>query len=289
MGTVLELHITARTGRQARRLEVELLKELAHLESIFSVYNDDSELRRWCRAGGPVSADLAGLLRAGLAWQLTSRGVFNPAIRTLVEVWKAGESSGVPPDPAIVGSLAASIEAPAYTADLERPPTIPLDFNALAKGMAVDLATRRVLLMGARSVMVNLGGEVVHLGDGSTRVGIEHPLRPYDNEPPIAVVELADGALATSGSHRRGFRIGERWFSHVLDPRTGQPVDRLASASITAPDAGTADVVATVSTVLGIDDALSWIESIGAPIGCCLIDLDGALHTNERWRRSVVS
>jgi thiamine biosynthesis lipoprotein len=288
MGTVLDVRFTARTRRHARHLQAELLTELSHLERTFSIYDPASELLRWSRTGGDVSADLAGLLRAGLAWQGTSNGVFNPAIRALVEMWKAAETSGVVPDDEILSGVAEAIRAPAYRPDLIGPPWHDLDFNALAKGMAADLAARRLLVMGAASVMLNLGGEVVQLGDGVTRVGIENPNRPYDNEPPLAVVELRDGALATSGGHRRGFRVGQRWFSHVIDPRDGRPVGGLASVSITAPDAGTADVIATVVNVLGVEDGIGWIEALNGPVGYFLVTREGDVVDNELWRGALV-
>lgn len=86
----------------------------------------------------------------------------------------------------------------------------------------------------------------------------------------------AQRAVATSGRARRGFRIDGRWYSHVIDPRTGWPVDAPASVSVVAPTAEVADVVATVVGVLGPRDGLAVAERLGySGLGCLTIESDG--------------
>ena len=63
-------------------------------------------------------------------------------------------------------------------------------------------------------------------------------------------IELRDAGMATSGRARRGYRIGGRWYSHVIDPRTGRTVDDVASVTVVASSAATADVLATLLGVL---------------------------------------
>ena len=114
------------------------------------------------------------------------------------------------------------------------------------------------------------------------------------NAPPLTKVAIAGQGLATSGSARRGFRIDGRWYSHVIDPRDGWPVDRVASATVIAPDAATADVVATLLSVLPPVDGLALIEgglklpgSATPSLGCCIVARDGTVTTDAVWDAHV--
>ena len=240
---------------------------------------------------------MARLLALALDWQVAGGGVFNPAVGFLTERWKAAEREDVLPSADEVAMLAAGIQSPRYTdtgGGIEKiGDCSALNFNAIAKGLVVDLATSRVFEAGGLDVMVvNIGGDLVHRGEGELVVGIEDPLRAYDNAEPLAKVAIAGQGLATSGSARRGFRIGGAWYSHVIDPRTGWPVEGVASASVVAGDAATADVVATLLSVLApeegcalVDAGFASFESVraGDAIGCCIIGDNGALTTNAAW------
>lgn len=116
-----------------------------------------------------------------------------------------------------------------------------------------------------------------------------------DNAPPLLTFDLCDAAVATSGSARRGFSVGEEWISHVLDPRTGQPAGSSASVTVVAADATTADAVATIVSVMDVAEGLAFVDSLnsedpalprsglcngtpGRPIECWIVDCHGALH-----------
>lgn len=167
-----------------------------------------------------------------------------------------------------------------------------LTFDAFAKGRCIDLAVTAVLdRHPIRRLVVNLGGDLVHRGDGSLAVGIENPSRPYDNEPPIAAIELHDRGLATSGSARRGVEIAGRWYSHVIDPRTARPVDAVPSATAVARDAATADAFATLLAVLPPHESLPLVarlegdRTLVGPVGvaCCVVLPDGRTLTDDAW------
>ncbi len=159
-----------------------------------------------------------------------------------------------------------------------------LNLNALAKGLVVDLASAAVMQqVTPRHLLVNVGGDLLVRGDTEILVGIENPNRPYDNEPPLAVVAVADGGVATSGSARRGVTVGGRWRSHVLDPRDGRPVERIASATVVAPSAAVADVAATVLSVLPPDEGIAFADAQG--LAGFVVTPDGATSASRAWQR----
>ena len=278
------------------RIDVAVVAEMQRLEAIFSLFDDASELERWKRRElehpGP---ELATALAEAFAWQARSAGAFNVAARPLQRLWREAAERGGRPADGEVDAVVASIATPPYrvqddgriavVADLAG-----VDLNAFAKGWVVD----RALAVGlgivadaglspdAARLLVSAGGDLRHQGPSPDRIGIEHPLRPYDNEPPIATVSLWNGALATSGGARRGVRVGDVWHSHVVDPRTGRPADHLASISVIADDAATADVVATIAGLEPAGRALEAAESYGA--AALVVTVEGEQLASAGWR-----
>lgn len=289
IGTVVEVQVVGADDTVSEQIDAVCVAAFERLQGVFSVYDRGSELERWKR--GAVDApgtDLGRLLAESLAWQHRSGGRFNVGTRLATDLWRAAEQRDEPPPAAARRRVAEALRTPPFevagdtvmiTGDVSG-----VDLNALAKGWIVDRALDAAFELvddGEVSVAVNAGGDLCHRGRGSEVVGIENPLRPYDNEPPIASVVISNEALASSGPARRGFRVGGRWYGHVIDPRTAEPVDSIASISVVAADAATADVLTTVAGLDGPAGALSIADDHLA--ACFVVAPDGTQHRNERW------
>lgn len=294
LGTVLEVQTTAPDLATIERAEAAVLACIDELEDVFSIHREHSELARW-RRGEPIEpgAALRDVLGHTVRWFARGGGAYNPAVGRLIARWRTAEAAGVEPS---AEELAREAEAIASLPFVVRDGVIvrtgdcaPVELHAIAKGWIVDRACDAARAIdGVGRVVVNLGGDLRHVGPGSVRVAIEDPHAPYDNAPPLTTVTIRDAGLATSGSARRGFRVGGRWYGHVLDPRTGRPVDHVASVSVIAPDTMTADVVATIAGVLAVPDALAFVDGldhlVGRPVGVFIVGADRAQHRNEPWR-----
>lgn len=272
LGTNVEIRVDAVAGsdddadRLAVNAEDAAVQEMVRLQDVFSVYDPSSELCRW-RVGATdaVSAELHECLAAAEHWWQLSGGAFHPASAPLRALWLAAEASGqVPADHVLAEAVACMATLPFRVRGgrIERVGDCSgVDLNAIAKGYIVDRAVAAaVRLPGVVDVLVNAGGDLRHEGDRGLRVGVENPADRGGS--PASVVELASGALATSGSVHRGFRVAGTWFGHVVDPRTGRPVDGRPSTTIRARDAMSADAVATVVNVLGWPDAEALLAEL---------------------------
>ena len=294
LGTTLQIRSRTRSPQSAHALEQRLLDEIDRLAMVFSVFEPTSELSRW-RADDNDSQpgpELIHLLDTALHWQAVGGGAFNPAVGVLTAHWKRAEADNVMPSNEELAELAHSIGTLRYRIDRgivsKTGDCRQLNFNALAKGLVIDLVTAHAFeTEQPESLTVNIGGDLVHRGTGEVLVDIEDPLRAYDNGTALARVAITNAGLATSGSARRGFRINGTWFSHVIDPTTGWPVDHVASASVIAPSAATADVVATLLSVLTPDAGRAMADSLTASmrvgIGCCIVNRAGVMTTNDVW------
>lgn len=254
LGTRAQVGVGVDDPTARRSAEDAVIAEAARLERIFTVFSPDSPLLAHQRTGATVVPELQIVLDLAEAWQRRSAGCFDPGIQPVLDLWDRAEASGVAPSARVLGEAVA----------LDRPLG---NLNAIAKGWIAD---RAVTAASARSVWLNLGGDVVHRGEGSITVGIEDPHRPYDNAEPLTTVELANGAIATSGGARRSWTIAGRRYPKVLDPRTGWPVDHVASATVLAGDAATADVLATIAVVASPQETFDLVRDAGAH---CLVVL----------------
>lgn len=286
LGTLVEVRVGASTD-VAERADRAAVAEFQRLDAVFSTYRDDSELNRWRRDEvSTCSPDLLTVLEAAQEWYEASAGAFHPATGMLRQRWLAAHQVGAIPSPAELSALADGTRSLPYrvsgTTVQRLDDCTGLDLNGIAKGYIVDrAATAAAAVPGVSSVMVNAGGDLRHRGEGTVLVGVEDPARPFDNQPPRWSVRVADGGLATSGSARRGFQVGERWLGHVLDPRTGWPVEHTTSVTVLARDTMTADVLATVLGVLEPNEAIAFAASRG--IGCLLVDSSGTASTSPDW------
>jgi thiamine biosynthesis lipoprotein len=283
LGTVVELRLDGAPSAVAEA-EQQAWSTFERLETVFSTFRADSQLSRWRSGQAECSPELFTVLSRAALWHHRSQGAFHPATAALTARWRQAEREATMPS---AGELAELYDQPlpfriegdnvARIADCST-----VDLNAIAKGYIVDCAASAAAsIAGMESVVVNAGGDLRHHGAGSIRVGIEDPFQPFDNAPPRWRVSLSNAALATSGSARRGFRVGEQWLGHVLDPRSGYPVAHTASISVLAASAMDADALATVLGVLPGDQALQFAARYR--IGCLLVDASAQVHLSQDW------
>jgi len=151
-----------------------------------------------------------------------------------------------------------------------------IDFGGFGKEYAADRAVALLAERGARHGFVNLGGDIRVLGpqpDGQPwRFGIQHPRKP---EATIASIELAEGALATSGDYERYLEHEGRRYCHILDPRTGWPVAHWQSMSVVAPLAVAAGALTTIA-MLKAEAALEFLRGQG--VGFLAVDAQRVIH-----------
>jgi thiamine biosynthesis lipoprotein len=288
LGTSLELQIVAARDGGARRAESAALAEIDRLERILSGWSSDSELARWLETFDtdvPVSAELAEVLHASAMWHERTGGAFDPAAQAIVERLRDGTPGSHDTRP--VRSPLWRVDRGAGTARRLTRDAVSLD--AIAKGYIVARAAARARAVdGVSDVLLNVGGDIQHFGLGTIAAGVADPFAPADNAPPIAVVRLTNAALATSGGYRRGFLLDGRRVSHIVDPRSGQPAEEIASASVFAPDCATADALSTAFSVLRPHESVALADSLG-DVGCLLVARDGTVTANATWNDRAVT
>ncbi|WP_189098710.1 FAD:protein FMN transferase [Deinococcus knuensis] len=291
LGTEVELQIVAATHAQARDAEHAALTEIERLTLILNRFDPNSELSRWQAAHAPhvpLSLDLLNVLRLADHWNALSGGALHPGADAFGELWKQASLSGHPPTPATLARQASALRAEPWELHPDGSGTLiaryPIGLNALAKGYIVDCAaTVASRCAGVRSVLVNAGGDLRVIGGRGVTVAVADPFTARDDAPPLTQVRVRGGALATSGSSHRGYQVGDQWYSHVIDPRSGQPVRDVPGVTVIAPECVSADALATTLSVLPFQAGLALAESLP---GCeaLIITAGGEQHATSGWR-----
>lgn len=284
IGTFVEIAVFA-DGDVAEELDRLIIDEMTRLEGILSAFDPKSELSRWKRGEVEVcSPELQRILVEANEWERRSSGAFTTRSGLFTDLYRRAATDGRLPSDDEIDLVVRRAGEPAY--DIvegrlhARQNCEGLNLNAFAKGWIVDRASDLARSRhGDVAIVVDAGGDLRYEGHDELIVGVENPLRPYDNEPPLARIRLTTGGLATSGGARRGVQVDGTWISHLVDPRTGRPVDQHASITIVAPDTATADVVATICSAMSPPEALEFATS--ADCGCVVVDHQGRLSHND--------
>ncbi|MGA2501697.1 MAG: DUF2271 domain-containing protein [Tepidisphaeraceae bacterium] len=286
IGTSLDLLVLSKSPSLAIHCRAAALGEIERLRQILSIYDPASEISQVNRGGAIRSPELAKLLDIYRRWEGRTGGIIVARIGRAIAQWKARSSVGAFPatdcypertregsgtevqsrmlrgyaqhhDPGNADSLRCG-ECSARTASPAQ-----LNVDALGKAFIIDRATS-VAARIAPAGILNIGGDLRVWGDRTWKIGVADPHNPSENAPPIGIVELRNGAVATSGDYARG--------RHIIDPRTQSPARILSSATVVADDCVTANALATAACVAG-EEAMQWRDE--SVRGWMLVDANG--------------
>ena len=252
VNTITIYHTSGAPLEAARRL-------CGRYEALFSRFQPGSDLWRINHAlGAPVEVDeeTAELIARSIAYTEATGGVFDITVGTLTGLW---DFSGKQPPPA-----EASLQQAAGLVDSSRiqvegrtvrvPAGVQLDLGGIAKGFIADKLAEFLRAEGVRSGMINLGGNILLLGgkpDGSPwKVGLQRPRE--DSCEWAATVEAEVVSVVTSGIYERGYDKHGARLHHVLNIKTGRPVESdLAAVSVICESSTDADAYSTAFLCMG--------------------------------------
>jgi thiamine biosynthesis lipoprotein len=255
MSSSCQIRLEGRDETDLAAAAERAIKEIRRIERKYSRYRSDSIVSTINQAAGsqtPVRVDkeTAGLL--GFASQLyqMSDGLFDVTSGIFRNIWNF--KAGKVPSQEQIDAVLPLIGWSKVNWDGERI-SLPLsgmeiDFGGFGKEYAADRAATIIQEAGIQHGFVNLGGDLRVIGPRSTgqgwRFGIQHP---RDDGQVLVSVELAAGGLATSGDYERYFEADGRRYCHILDVRTGWPVNCWASVSVVAPACLAAGALSTIA------------------------------------------
>ncbi len=265
--------------------------EVRRLEGLLSDWDERSELSALNRSGAhAVGPELEELLGRSLEIAGQSQGAFDPSVGPLVVLWRTARSSAVLPACAdlerarvLVGWQRIELDRAAHAARLVRP-GMALDLGGIGKGYALDQAAAILRARGSARALLDFGGQLLALAAPQGRSGWPVRVRdPRGGEQPLYELELCNRSLSTTSDDQQGLVLGGKRYSHVIDPRSGAPVEGRLAACVLAPDGTRADAWSTALYVLGAESGLALAEKAG--LAALVLEADGSLHMTPTLRQ----
>ena len=300
MGTRVSINVWVGEGSpaQAGAAIEAAFAEIERIEQIMSEWRPSSELSQLNdNAGGParpLSPELFEVLQRSKVIAEATDGAFDPTFHAVGQLWHF-EPGARPPAPeriaeklALVGWQDIELDPNTGVGRLARP-GMKIGLGAIAKGYAVDRASQLLLQHGFADHIVEGGGDTYvsgSKGGASWKVGIQRP----DRAGSLAAIPATDRAIVTSGGYQRFLEVDGKRYAHILDPRTGWPLDESASAqsvTLVAANATDADAYATAVAVMGPEKGMAFVEA-HPELEAVLVTRSGELLVSQDLRPILV-
>jgi thiamine biosynthesis lipoprotein len=297
LGTSLEIKVSSTSADAAANAETAAMAEIDRLNKVLSGYNANSEFRKWMSSAKQpvkVSADLYEVLSLFDKWHAQTNGALDASAEVIGKVWKAGAQRNQLPGQAEINAALAQVKQAHWSLNETNKTATRLDdaslmLNTFVKSYIMDKAcTAAMATNGVNGVVLNIGGDIMVRGEHTEQINISNPKADAENDAPVAMLNVTNKTVATSGNYRRGEMIQGKWYSHIVDPRTGMPAANVISATVVAPNAVDAGALATSLNVLSIADGKKLMETIpGAEY--MLITANGKRVESQGWKALEIS
>ena len=295
LGTSMDLKIIANTFELAEKAEKIVLDEIDRLSKILGSFDSSTEFSLWQKTmheAIPVSDELHTVLKSFDFWNEKTGGVIQSAAEEVNQLWKsAAAENNLPGSERLVEVAAKANQAHWELGDgtATHLTDAALRLHTFAKSFIMDQAGEKAMkALGVEGLVINIGGDLMVKGNYTEKIALTDPRNSSENADPLAIVQVNNRAVATSGDYRRGVEINGVKYSHVVDPRTALPAAEIISATVIHPDAVTAGALATAFNVLTIAESKALAFSIPGT-EFLLMDRVGQITTSENWSNQMIS
>ena len=285
LGTVVEITVLGEDEDELISAVDAAFDRMGEIEEVADRYTGESEISRMNRTAAdgpvPVSNEMIEMLLASETLAAKTEGAFDVTIAPILDLWGF---TGEPrlPAPEEIEALLSSVCHSCVVVNAEKKtvyytdPDLAVDLGGIAKGYAVDEAVKVLRSFSIASGVINAGGDMAVIGkkgDAPWRIGIQHP---RDSQDLIAVLNIIDRSVVTSGDYERFFFSDGVRYHHIINPNTGYPAREAMSITVVAENTALADALATAYFVMGPEKALDAAELVEG-IDILVVDADGNL------------
>ena len=266
LGTFVTISAWGDDPEQVQRAISAAFDEFRRADALMSIHRADSELSRVNAQAATnvvaLSPELFNVIEQAQRIATETDGAFDVTIRPVADLWGfIWKEHRLPTEPELhavlprVGFRKVELDAPNRTIRF-REPGVSIDLGGIGKGVAVDMAIGKLRELGITNAMVKAGGDLRVMGappgEAFWTVQLEDPRKKGRR----VSIQLRDAALSTSGNYENFFEVAGRRYSHILDPRTGLPVQGIAACTVIAPTCTESDAWATALFVCGAEHGL---------------------------------
>ena len=274
MGTVVQVKAYGKNGEKAAAAAIE---KIQNIEKLMTINAENSEIISLNDHAGKgkvqVSEESFYVLGKAIQYAKLSNGAFDPTIGPIVKLWAIGTDKARVPSKGEIDTLLPLVaykrlklseEGSKKYATLEKEGQI-VDLGGIAKGYAADAVREVFTKYGVTSAFVNLGGNVLAIGNKPDRsawkIGIQDPFQEKGGY--FGIVNITGKTVVTSGNYERYFIKDGVRYHHIINPATGYPADQhLVSTTIIGETSVDADALSTATYVLGLRKAMELVDSL---------------------------
>ncbi|WP_235048855.1 FAD:protein FMN transferase [Methylomonas sp. MK1] len=277
-GTTYHIKLVLNEGSASlEEVSHQITAVLAEIDAQMSNYREDSEISRlngqessdWLS----VSPEIAGLLAIADQVYRRSEGCYDLTVKPLFDLWGFSKHENRVPTDQEIAELIPHIGMPLLEIDAaghrirKIDPKLKIDLSSIAQGYSVGMIAQRLDALGIEHYLVEIGGEMLVKGRKANgddwRIGVEMPTSPTrDLQKIIDIKETKGTAIMTAGTYRNFFEDQGQNYSHILNPKTGKPVDHhLRSVTVIHDNPTWADAWDTALLCVGESKAMQIAEA----------------------------
>lgn len=295
MGTIVEIIVLDESEESAGKAIDASLGEIHRISNLYYEGNPESAIYAFNHKKDyktEMPLEVLKLVQRSFDISEKTKGAFDMTIGILLPLYDFKSDSPVPPDSLLIKKLLPYVDYSALTIDLKNQTLeskyieTSLATGGIVKGYAVDRAIEILKQNQVAGALINAGGDIraIKRADGELwRIGIQHPRNP---KKILYTIEIAEGAVTTSGDYQKYFFYNGRRIHHILDPQTGMPADSCQAVTVIAPTAELADALATGLFVLGVEEGLKVIKNF-PDCEALWIRYDGRKFMSEGFKRFI--
>lgn len=278
-GTVVDVTVIAKTKSDRSAIDMAF-SAMRDIDDKVSIYNVHSEISNVNQNAGlsevKVSDDTFNILERAYKLSQLTDGAFDVSIGSIVSLWGFGTTKNKIPSDNEIAEKLPLINYEKIILDHTNKTVkladkgMKVDLGAIAVGYAVDKAVNVLKEKGVKNALVNGGGEIYAFGSppkkSAWRVGIQHPRKP---NAILGTIDLKDKAISTSGDYESYFEVNGKRYCHILNPKTGKPVENIMSVTVVADNTTDADALSTAIMVMGEKEGIRLAKRLG--VECIIV------------------
>jgi thiamine biosynthesis lipoprotein len=295
MGTVVEIIVIDKSEESGKKAIDASFNEINRISNLFYEGNPESAIyafnyKKDYKVEMPL--EVLELVQRSLVVSQKTKGAFDMTMGILLPLYDFKKDSPAPPDPLLIKKLLPYVDYTTLTVDLKNQ-TLESEYietslatGGIVKGYAIDRAIEILKQKQVAGALINAGGDIraIERDDGDLwRIGIQHPRNP---QKILYTIEIAEGAVTTSGDYQKYFIYDGKRIHHILDPGTGMPANSCQAVTVIGSTAELADALATGLFVLGAQEGFNVIKNF-PECEALWIRYDGKEYMSEGFKKFI--
>ena len=291
MGSRYDIIVVANDSTEANKYINIAVNEVSRIEKLISEWDSTTQTSEINRNAGikavKVDKELFDLIKRSNAISKLTDGAFDISYAAMDKIWKFdGSMKKMPTEDEIKASVSKVgyqniiLNEEDYSVFLKLK-GMKIGFGAIGKGYSADKAKDLLMSKGVVAGIINASGDMNTWGKQPNgedwKVAITNPL---NKEKAFGLLPITKGAVVTSGDYEKFVTFNNIRYTHIIDPRTGYPANKVISTTVFAPKAELADALATAIFVLGTEVGIDRINQI-PNTECIIIDNEGKIYTSK--------